>query len=212
MLASATIANPLELAEELTGIGGFTVVDSEGAPSAGREVVLWNPPVLDEDLGTRASVLGEAADLFCELIRKGTRTICFIKSRRAVELIQRMAVDRLEASGDRELAKSIAPYRAGYTAQQRRELEAKLQNGELVGVVSTNALELGIDIGHLDAAICVGFPGTVASLKQMWGRAGRRGCGCCRERWVGFRAQHSNAFLLHRRRLGWRWRCRERWL
>jgi DEAD/DEAH box helicase domain-containing protein len=174
MLASATIANPLDLAETLTGIDGFTVVDSEGAPSAGREVVLWNPPILDEDLGTRASVLGEAADLFCDLIRRGTRTICFIKSRRAVELIQRMATDRLEASGDRDLANAIAPYRAGYTPQQRRELEAKLQNGDLVGVVSTNALELGIDIGHLDAAICVGFPGTVASLKQMWGRAGRR--------------------------------------
>ncbi len=177
MLASATIANPVDLAETLTGIGNFTVVDSEGAPSAGREVVLWNPPILDEDLGTRASVLGEAADLFCDLIRKGTRTICFIKSRRAVELIQRMASDRLEASGDSDLAKAIAPYRAGYTPQQRRELEAKLQNGELVGVVSTNALELGIDIGHLDAAICVGFPGTIASLKQMWGRAGRRGKG-----------------------------------
>jgi len=177
ILASATIANPGDLAETLTGIPDFTVVDSDGAPSDGRDVVLWNPPIIDEDLGTRASALGEAADLFCDLIRAGTRTICFIRSRRAVELIQRMATDRLEASGDRDLARAIAPYRAGYTPQQRRDLEAKLQSGELVGVVSTNALELGIDIGHLDAAICVGYPGTVASLKQMWGRAGRRGKG-----------------------------------
>ena len=174
LLASATIANPGDLAETLTGIPDFQVVDSDGAPSAGRDVVLWNPPILDEDLGTRASALGEAADLFCDLIRAGTRTICFIRSRRAVELIQRMANDRLVASGDGALAKAIAPYRAGYTPQQRRELERQLQEGELVGVVSTNALELGIDIGHLDAAICVGYPGTVASLKQMWGRAGRR--------------------------------------
>ncbi len=177
LLASATIANPAELASTLTGLDDFAVVDGDGAPSAGRDVVLWNPPVLDEDLGTRASSLAEAAELMCDLVSAGTRTICFIRSRKAVELAHRMATDRLKAAGKRELADRIAPYRAGYTPAQRRELERRLQDGELLGVFSTDALELGIDIGGLDAAICVGFPGTVASLKQMWGRAGRRGRG-----------------------------------
>ena len=177
LLASATIANPVELAESLTGMPDFALVDGDGAPSAGRDVVMWNPPVLDEDLGTRASSLAEGAELLCDLVRKQTRTICFIRSRKAVELAHRMATDRLRAAGERALADRIAPYRAGYTPQQRRELERRLQEGELMGVFATDALELGIDIGGLDAAICVGFPGTVASLKQMWGRAGRRGRG-----------------------------------
>ncbi len=100
-----------------------------------------------------------------------------MKSRKAVELMARFAQLALEDLGKPELAERIAPYRAGYTPQQRRELERRLTEGELLGVVATNALELGIDIGSLDAAICVTFPGTVASLRQMWGRAGRRGRG-----------------------------------
>ena len=96
-----------------------------------------------------------------------------MKSRKGVELILRHARDRLPP----ELAERIEPYRAGYTSQQRHEIERKLTSGELLGVVSTDALELGIDIGELDAAVCVTFPGTVASLRQMWGRAGRRGRG-----------------------------------
>ncbi|HEY8502666.1 MAG TPA: Zn-binding domain-containing protein, partial [Solirubrobacterales bacterium] len=104
----------------------------------------------------------------------GVRTICFLKSRRGIELIQRFARENLERRGKPELARRIAPYRGGYTPQQRREVEARLASGELLAVVATDALELGIDIGELDAAICVTFPGTVASLRQMWGRAGRR--------------------------------------
>ena len=100
------------------------------------------------------------------------RTICFLKSRRGVELIQRFARERLEDAGRADLAERIAPYRAGLHAAQRRELERRLAEGELLAVVATDALELGIDIGDLDAAICVTFPGTVASLRQMWGRAG----------------------------------------
>src|SRR5215208_5099406 len=133
--------------------------------------------IVDEQLATRRSALAEAADLLAELVSEGARTIVFMKSRKAVELIARFAQLALEDRGRGELGERIAPYRAGYTPQQRRELERRLVDGELLGVVSTDALELGIDIGSLDAAICVTFPGTVASLRQQWGRAGRRGRG-----------------------------------
>ena len=112
--------------------------------------------------------------MLTDLLIAGTRTICFVGSRRGAELIHKFCRDTLIDRGRRDLADAIAPYRAGYTPQQRREIEARLSSGELRAVVATNALELGIDIGELDAAICVGFPGTVASLRQMWGRAGRR--------------------------------------
>src|ERR671933_264130 len=177
VLASATIANPAELAERLTGLDGFTVIDRDGSPGAKRTIAMWNPPIVDEKLATRRSPLAEAADLLAELVSQGARTIVFMKSRKAVELMARFAQLALEDLGRGELAERIAPYRAGYTAQQRRELERRLVDSELLGVVSTDALELGIDIGTLDAAICVTFPGTVASLRQMWGRAGRRGRG-----------------------------------
>ncbi len=133
---------------------------------------MWNPPLTDEQLGARRSALGEAAELLARLVREGARTICFIKSRKAVELLSRLVKDDL-AQSDPKLAELVVPYRAGYTAQQRRELEGRLARGELRAVITTDALELGIDIGALDAALVVTFPGTVASLRQMWGRAGR---------------------------------------
>jgi DEAD/DEAH box helicase domain-containing protein len=173
IFASATIANPVELAERLAG-HGFRLVDDDGAPRAKRRIAMWNPPVIDEDTMTRRSVLSEAAELLADLVANGSRTICFLKSRRGIELIQRFTGDRLRELGEPGLAARIAPYRGGYTPQQRRDIEARLAAGELLGVVATDALELGIDIGELDAAICVTFPGTVASLRQMWGRAGRR--------------------------------------
>ena len=173
IFASATIANPVELAERLTG-AEFSLVDTDGAPRAKRRIAIWDPPVIDEDTMRRRSVLSETAELLADLVINGSRTICFLRSRRGIELIQRFTRMRLEDLGEPELAKRIAPYRAGYTPQQRRDIEARLTSGELLAVVTTDALELGIDIGELDAAICVTFPGTVASLKQMWGRAGRR--------------------------------------
>jgi DEAD/DEAH box helicase domain-containing protein len=173
LLASATIANPEELAERLVGTE-FELIDDDGAPRAGRDVAMWNPPLLDAKSGARRSALAEAADLLAELVTHGVRTICFLKSRRGIELIQRFASENLERRGKPELAARIAPYRGGYTPQQRREIEDRLSRGELLAVVATDALELGIDVGELDAAICVTFPGTVASLRQMWGRAGRR--------------------------------------
>jgi DEAD/DEAH box helicase domain-containing protein len=176
VLTSATIANPLDLAERLTGLD-FRLVDEDGAPAAERQVAMWNPPLLDEKTGARASSLSEAAGLLARLVEEDVRTICFLKSRRGVELILKFTRLRLEDAGRPDLAERIAPYRAGYTPQQRREIEGKLAEGELIAVVATNALELGIDVGDLDAAICVTFPGTVASLRQMWGRAGRRDTG-----------------------------------
>ena len=128
------------------------------------------------------------------------RTICFLRSRRGIELIQRFTRDRLAADGKAELAQRIAPYRAGYTPQQRRAIEAELAAGELLAVVATDALELGIDVGDLDAAICVTFPGTVASLRQMWGRAGRRSRGLAlyvagQDALDQFFARHPDEFL-----------------
>jgi DEAD/DEAH box helicase domain-containing protein len=172
LFASATIANPGELAAGLAGIGS-NVVDTDGAPRAERTVALWNPELLDPELGLRASALGEASRLMAALVSRGLRTICFAKSRRAAELIHKFTVDRVDA----DTGKRLAPYRAGYTPGQRREIERRLVEGELLGVSATDALELGIDIGLLDCAISVGFPGTVASLRQQWGRAGRRGHG-----------------------------------
>ncbi|MFA9400502.1 MAG: DEAD/DEAH box helicase [Acidobacteriota bacterium] len=173
VLASATIANPEDLAERLVG-SEFTLVSEDTAPRAGREMNVWNPPLTNPATGARRSPLAEAGDLLAELVSHEIRTICFLKSRRGIELIRKFAAERLEAKGRPDLAEKIAPYRAGYTPAQRRGIEANLVSGKLLGVVSTNALELGIDIGELDAAICVTFPGTVAGLRQMWGRAGRK--------------------------------------
>ncbi len=169
LLASATIANPGELTQALTGLD-VEVISDDGAPRPERTLALWNPELIDAELGLRASTLGEASKLLAVLVERGLRTICFAKSRKAVELIHRFAGERLPA----DLAVRIAPYRAGYTPEQRREIERRLMQGELLAVTATDALELGIDVGSLDCAISVGFPGTVASLRQQWGRAGRR--------------------------------------
>ena len=172
LLASATIANAGDLADALTGEPA-AVIERDASPRAEREVVIWNPPLLDPELGQRASPLGEAARLLSQLTSQGLRTICFAKSRKSAELIHRFASQRVDVA----TARRLAPYRAGYTPQQRREIERRLVEGDLLGVTATDALELGIDIGLLDCAISVGFPGTVASLRQQWGRAGRRGRG-----------------------------------
>jgi DEAD/DEAH box helicase domain-containing protein len=174
VMTSATIANPLQLAERLTG-QPFALVDRDGGPRADREIVIWNTPLVDEAAGTRGSALAEAASMLVRLVRAELRTIVFMKSRRGVELIHRFATDML--ADQPELARAIAPYRAGYTAAQRREIEQRLTRGELKAVVATSALELGIDIGALDAAVVTTYPGTVASLRQMWGRAGREAAG-----------------------------------
>jgi len=176
LLASATIANPVELAERLTGLTGIGLIDQDGSPAPRRRIAMWNPPLTDERLGTRRSALGEAAELLTRLVAEDARVICFMKSRKGVEVLSRLVKQELQEDHP-ELAELVVPYRAGYTPQQRRELEGRLMAGELRAVITTDALELGIDIGELDAAVVVTFPGTVASLRQMWGRAGRRGRG-----------------------------------
>ena len=168
VLTSATIANPQELAESLTGLP-FTLVDNDGASTGERRVVFRNPPLLDKERGERRSLLTEGAMVFANLVSQGVRTIAFARTRKAAELIYRYAADRLGVDG----ARRISPYRAGYTPRERREIEGRLFRGDLLGVVSTNALELGVDVGALDAVVCCGYPGSVASVWQQWGRAGR---------------------------------------
>src|SRR5829696_1187717 len=168
VLASATIANPQELAESLTGLP-FSLVDENGASSGERRVIFRNPPLLDKEKGERRSLLTEGALVFANLISQGIRTIAFAKTRKGAELIYRYAADRVGV----DLSRRISPYRAGYTPKERREIEGRLFRGELLGVVSTSALELGVDVGSLDAVVCCGYPGSVASIWQQWGRAGR---------------------------------------
>jgi DEAD/DEAH box helicase domain-containing protein len=168
VLTSATIANPQELAESLTGLP-FVLVDNDGASTGERRVIFRNPPLLDKEKGERRSLLTEGALVFANLVSQGVRTIAFARTRKAAELIYRYAADRLGVDG----ARRISPYRAGYTPKERREIEGRLFRGDLLGVVSTNALELGVDVGALDAVVCCGYPGSVASIWQQWGRAGR---------------------------------------
>jgi DEAD/DEAH box helicase domain-containing protein len=170
LLASATVSNPGELGAALLD-ERVTVVGEDGASRTERTIVLWNPALQDAELGLRNSSLAEAAKLQATFVERGLRTLTFAKSRKAAELIHRFTAERL---GDDA---HLSPYRAGYTAHERRTIERRLMEGDLLGVSATNALELGIDVGLLDAVISVGFPGTVASLRQQWGRAGRRGSG-----------------------------------
>jgi DEAD/DEAH box helicase domain-containing protein len=168
---SATIANPDEFARRLLGLP-VTVISHDGAPAGPRWFALWNPPMLDGAGGARRSALSEATTLFAELIRRRVRTIAFTKARKVTELLARYAAIRLRDEAP-DLASRISPYRAGYLPEDRRRIERRLFSGELLGVVSTSALELGIDVGGLDAAVLVGFPGTIASTWQRAGRAGR---------------------------------------
>jgi DEAD/DEAH box helicase domain-containing protein len=168
---SATIANPAEFAAQLLG-APVTVVDRDGSPSGPRWFVLWNPPLVDRTRARRRSAYTEATTLFTHLVRAGVRTIVFTQARKIAELIYRYARADLQDHAP-HLADRIRSYRAGYLPEERRTIERLLFSGELVGVVSTSALELGIDVGGLDAAILVGYPGTLASTWQRAGRAGR---------------------------------------
>jgi DEAD/DEAH box helicase domain-containing protein len=173
ILASATLGNPGELAGRLTGLP-VEEITSDGSPRGPLTFALWEPPMLDEATGQRRSTNVEAANWLAGGVEAGIRSLCFTRSRRGAELVATYA-RRQVAEIDRSLAGRVRAYRAGYLASERRELEQDLVSGKLLGVAATNALELGMDIGGLDAVILNGFPGTVASMWQQAGRAGRRG-------------------------------------
>lgn len=167
---SATIANPVELAQKLT-TRNVTLIDNDGSPRGRKYFVLWNPPMVDGDNVSRRSANVEAVELLTDLVRRRTQTIVFTKARVVAELVYKYARESL--AGEDDLAERIKPYRGGYLPSERREIEKELFGGHLLAVATTNALELGIDIGALDAAILVGFPGTICSTWQQAGRAGR---------------------------------------
>lgn len=169
LASSATIGNPLELAEKLTG-RSFTLIDQNGAPRAEKSVVFYNPPVVNKSLGIRASALKETAYLGSYLLKNKISTIFFCRSRLRVELLFTYLRERVP-----ELVDRIRAYRGGYLPGERRKIEKELREGQALGVVSTNALELGIDIGLLDVSVTMGYPGSIGSLLQQFGRAGRRG-------------------------------------
>jgi DEAD/DEAH box helicase domain-containing protein len=156
--------------QRLTGMP-VTVVDQDGSPRGPREFALWNPPVVD-GCGGRRSATSEASLLLAELVKAGIRNITFTKSRRSAEVVYLHARDTLERQAP-EAVPLIAPYRAGYLPEERRRIEQALFGGRLLGVTSTTALELGVDVGKLDATVLTGYPGTLASVWQQAGRAGR---------------------------------------
>ena len=168
---SATIANPGEHAARLAGLP-FVVVDSDGSPHGGKDFVFWNPPIIDEARSVRRSANSEATVLFTELVSRNVRTLTFARTRRLTELIYIYSQQRLAETGQAR-AERIKPYRAGYLPQERRQIEQELFSGQLLGVVATNALELGIDIGDLEATVLSGYPGSIASTWQQAGRSGR---------------------------------------
>ncbi len=170
---SATIANPQEHAQRLVG-APFTLVDESqnGAPMGEKQFILYNPPVIDEELGLRGSVVLAARDTAVTFLAENVQTIVFARARQTVELLLAYIRDELAYLGKGETA--VTGYRGGYLPLERRDIELGLRTGALRGVVATNALELGIDIGQLDAAVITGYPGSIASVWQQAGRAGRR--------------------------------------
>lgn len=180
IFASATTAEPAITASELIG-QTVSEVTEDGSPQGARTVALWEPALLAELIGengapVRRSAGAEASRVMADLMREGARTLTFVRSRRGAELVALGAKARL-ADANPDLADQVASYRAGYLAEDRRRLERALADGELRGLATTNALELGVDIAGLDAVVLAGFPGTVASFWQQAGRAGRRGQG-----------------------------------
>jgi DEAD/DEAH box helicase domain-containing protein len=170
--ASATIRNPLELARRLLEEENIALVDRNGAPRGERRLIFYNPPLVSRDLGVRRSSMLEARRIASPWIRAAVQTIVFCRSRLQVEVM--LSYLREDLAPRLDASRRVRGYRAGYLPLHRREIEAGLRNGEITAVVSTNALELGIDIGSLQCAVLVGYPGTIASTWQQLGRAGRR--------------------------------------
>ncbi len=178
VLASATVADPATAGARLIG-APVAAVTEDGSPRGATTFALWEPPLTslrgEHDAPVRRAAGSEAARLLADLVVEGARTLAFVRSRRGAEITALMAQRQLREAGLRALAVRVAPYRAGYLAEERRGIEAALSSGELLGVAATNALELGLDVSGLDAVVLAGFPGTLASLWQQAGRAGRSG-------------------------------------
>lgn len=168
---SATIANPQELAEALCE-QPFTLVDRNGAPSGEKYFVFYNPPVINRELGIRRSYLHETRRIALELLERGQQTLVFANNRLATEVLTKYLKDAAERNP--ALDGRVSGYRGGYLPKERRAIEQSIRTGQMRGVVATNALELGVDIGSLDTVVMAGYPGTIASTWQRAGRAGRR--------------------------------------
>jgi len=173
VLTSATTANPAQCASRLVGLP-IEAVTVDGSPQGALEFALYEPRVSEHDPAVRRSALSEAADLLADLVRQQARSLAFVRSRPAVEIVAAGARRQLDNSAP-GLASRVGSYRAGYLSEERRTIERRLRSGELLGVASTNALELGINVTGLDAVVIAGWPGKVASLWQQAGRAGRAG-------------------------------------
>ncbi|MFT3712846.1 MAG: DEAD/DEAH box helicase [Archangium sp.] len=171
LMASATIGNPQEHASRMLG-REVSLVTQSGAPRGDRRVVLYNPPVLNPELGVRQSYVKASARLTTDLVKAGVPTLLFGQSRNTVEVMLKYIRDALAES--RLSPELVLAYRAGYLPKERRDIERRLREGDVRCVVATSALELGIDVGSLDAVVCAGWPGSVAALWQRFGRAGRR--------------------------------------
>lgn len=167
---SATIGNPGEHIEKLVGLP-FQVVDEDGSPHGRKDFIFWNPPIIDQVKTSRRSANSEAAFLLAELVHQDIRSLVFARTRKLTELIYNYAKQQLAGPA---LKERISPYRGGYLPEDRREIEQRLFDGQLLGVVATTALELGIDIGNLDATVLTGYPGSIAATWQQAGRSGRR--------------------------------------
>jgi len=168
ILTSATIANPLELAERLTGLP-FKLVDQDGSPHGKKNFIFYNPPVINEELGIRQGIVSASLDFSRMIMQYAVQSLLFTRSRRAIELIIH-ELRRIFPKNDT----SIRGYRSGYLKSERREIEQGLKNGSVTLAVATNALELGVDIGGVDLVLMAGYPGTITSTRQRAGRAGRK--------------------------------------
>ncbi|KAF2226186.1 hypothetical protein BDZ85DRAFT_317271 [Elsinoe ampelina] len=173
---SATVANPEQHMKTIFGVDEVKLTDYDGSPSGRKEFLCWNTPFKDpaDPSSGRGDTMAEAAKLFCQLVLRGVRVISFCRVRKQCEVMLNSVKQELQALERPEVINRIMAYRGGYTPQDRRMIEKEMFTGKLVGIVGTNALELGVDIGSLDAVITVGFPYTVANLRQQSGRAGRR--------------------------------------
>ncbi|KAI1188219.1 hypothetical protein F5B17DRAFT_396458 [Nemania serpens] len=173
---SATVANPQEHFKTIFGIDDVRLIDFDGSPSGRKEFLCWNTPYKDpgDPSSGRGSALAECARLFCQLILRGVRVITFCRVRKQCEELITAARSEFESLGRSECAARVMGYRGGYTPQDRRRIESEMFEGKLMGIIATTALELGVDIGTLDCVISLGFPYTIANLRQQSGRAGRR--------------------------------------